>query len=108
MSAVQLVKQADPLQAYAPHAIVLAPHVPAPSQSWVVCVPEAHVCGAQTVPLATSSHCPEAAQLPVLPHGGTGVHCPLGAGVPAVKGEQTPSAAPVSALMHPMHVPLHA
>jgi hypothetical protein len=40
-------------------------------------------------------------QVPVLPHGGLAVHCPVGAGVPAASGVHVPGDVPA----HVWHVP---
>jgi hypothetical protein len=105
--------QITPLESHArplgQEAGLLPMQAPLPSQRGAaVNSPLKHDERPQVVPAMDFSHVPPTAQLPVLPHGGTWLHCPGGAEVPARNWAHVPSATPVCALVQPMHVPVHA
>ena len=87
----------------APPQVPLPVHVPVLVYCALlqVSLPHAVVAGA-------TSHTPPAAHLPSLPQGGAAAHWPAGAVVPALIARQLPSAPPVSAAEHALHVPVHA
>jgi hypothetical protein len=104
---VQLVAQAAPLHAKAPHDVAVPWHAPAPLQVPEVTEPPEHC--AHAVPEGHSSH-PPPWHLPSVPHDVAGVaaQTPRGSAVPSATVAQVPFAAPVRAAEQASHELVHA
>jgi hypothetical protein len=90
---------------------VVDEQVPVPLQvNWTIAFP-AHAVAPHDVFSATSWQPPLPSHEPVLPHGGSAVHWVAGAGGGGLltgMALHVPVVPPVSALVHPMQVPVHA
>jgi hypothetical protein len=71
---------------------------PVPVQMELVTWPALHEAP-HGVPAVACSQAPPVAQLPLLPHGGSALHWPAGAGMPAITAPHVPVALPVSSMV---------